>query len=84
MLLIVKEKGTSQISIAVCNPNLNPITDREFGWRSTPTYASIVLEGKWKNTRNNNNIKEENIDGNTKISFTLQEGGEPLYFDLNK
>lgn len=83
LLLIVKEESPSHITIAVCNPNLNPVADSEFGWRSSPTEASIVLKGRWQNVLNNENIKLNRVGEDTKVNFTLQDG-EPLYFDLKK
>ncbi len=84
LLLLIQNSTSSRITVAACNPNLNPVSDKEFGWRSTPTMASIVIKGKWNDTSANKNIKVENIGSTeTRISFSLHDG-EPLYFDLKK
>lgn len=82
-LLLIAEEKEDDLEIAVCNPNLNPIADKDFGWISTPTNASIQLRGVWKLSGNNDNIKVSVKDNVTELDFVLTDG-QDIQFQLTK
>lgn len=81
LLLLVRQESASLMKLAACNPNLNPVANKDFGWISSPTHADILLKGSWTCPDNHPTIRTQVIGGNTKVSFTLQDGA-PVYFNL--
>lgn len=81
-LIIVEEKKNS-LSLAVCNPNLNPIPDKKFEWISTPTTIGISIRGVWKLSEAVENVKLTVNNGQTHLSFKLKDGNA-IYFSLVK
>lgn len=78
------EQRTETLHIALCNPNLRPQPSKEFGWISTPTYTTFVLNGDWKlvEEQTSEKILSLRVDSSkTTIKVALTEG-EPLYLRL--
>ncbi len=83
-LLSHKATSSGNQYFAATNPNLKPVADAVFGWRSSPSQATIILAGEWYPLYENPSIEcFPPSDGETKITLTFTDG-EPLYFVLNE
>lgn len=81
MLLIVKQDG-KELRLAVCNPDLKPIDNKDYGWVSTASKCSFVLKGIWKPKEDTDMVV--NIEaGNTRVNVILQDG-KTRYLSLDR
>lgn len=76
------DKSKKELSLAVCNPNLNPETKSDGSWVSTPTSCKIVLNGLWAvATADTNRIKISMSNGTIVLDLILYDGN-PMYIQL--
>lgn len=85
LLLMEKEiSSSSQIQFAASCPDLNPVADADFGWRSSTRTADIVLDGEWQlQNQVQDVVFSTPVNGETNVSLTFSHG-EPLYFNAVK
>lgn len=83
LMLMEKLDSTSTsktLSVAACNPNLNPKPTALYHWVSAPKTTTITLDGEW--TEINSSPKVEFLspyENKTQVKLTFQDG-ESLYF----
>lgn len=71
---------TGRQYFAASNPNLKPVNDAVFGWKSTTTQATLTLAGEWLPLHESNGVQfHAPSNGETQLTLTFKDG-EPLYF----
>ncbi|MGM9825503.1 MAG: polysaccharide lyase family 8 super-sandwich domain-containing protein [Paludibacteraceae bacterium] len=81
LLLDTYDAKAEKHIFAACNPNLEPQDDAVYGWVSTPTSATLTLEGEWMAEKPNDAVVfAEPKDGLTEVTITFTDG-EPVYFN---
>ena len=75
-LLLLERITGKQLSIAVCNPDLRPQSDKYFGWVSTPTTATLTFHGTWTldETSAAEALSVTHTDGQTRVTVVLEDG----------
>ena len=75
-LLLLERITGKQLSIAVCNPDLRPQSDKYFGWVSTPTTATLTFHGTWTldETSAAEALSVTHTDGQTCVTVVLEDG----------
>lgn len=75
-LLLMERMTDKRLSIAVCNPDLRPKSDKYYGWVSTPTTATLTLHGTWILTEASARevLTVTHADGNTQVTVKLEDG----------
>lgn len=82
LLMVKEEVAMNRLHFAVCNPNLRPVANTEFGFLSTPTETTLTVRGVWKVLNAVDAVQNVIIDGEyTKVTIVLSEG-MPVYFTL--
>ena len=83
MLLMEKEDlENNSIQFAASCPDLNPVSDTDFGWRSTSKSADLVLVGEWQLQNPVQGVVFSTpVSGETNVSLTFSEGN-PVYFNV--
>lgn len=75
-LLLLERITGKQLSIAVCNPDLRPKSDKYYGWVSTPTTATLTFHGTWTldETSATEALSVTHTDGQTRVTVVLEDG----------
>jgi chondroitin-sulfate-ABC endolyase/exolyase len=82
LLIHQSDSITGRQHFAASNPNLQPINDAIYGWRSTPTEVTLTLQGEWLPLHPTAGVEfHAPSAGETEITLTFTDG-EPLYFSL--
>ncbi|GAB1415071.1 chondroitinase family polysaccharide lyase [Paludibacter sp.] len=69
---------------AATNPNLKPVSDANFGWKSSTTQATLTIAGEWLPLNQPDGVQIHPFsNGETQITLTFKDG-EPLYFSLRR
>ena len=80
MLVMQKNVSDTELSFAVCNPNLRPQSATK-GWEATATHTAITLSGEWKlASATSDDVIVAAQDGNTTITLVFIDG-IPIHFD---
>jgi len=67
---------------AICNPNLNPVSNATYNWIASPTQTTLTLEGDWQPIDPVNGVTfSAPSGGQTAVTITMT-GGEPIYFGI--
>ena len=81
LLLEKQDIANNKISFAASCPDLNPVSDPLFGWRSSSRVVDFVLDGEWQLQKPFDGIVFTTpVNGQTNVSITFNDG-EPVYFD---
>lgn len=84
LLMHRNDELTGRQYFAASNPNLKPVNDAVFGWKSTSSQATLTIAGEWYSLQEPNGVQiHAPADGETQITLTFREG-EPLYFALRR
>ena len=76
-LLAMERCGASgqELDLVLCCPDLRPVPDKTYRWRSSATCATLVLDGQWKlKTGTHQTAILEPADGKTRVTVWLSEG----------
>lgn len=73
-LLLMERIVEGKLGIAVCNPNLRPQADKYYGWKSTPTVATLTLAGNWQPMSGEEVVSVAHVDGQTVVVVQLEDG----------
>lgn len=64
-----------ELDLVLCCPDLRPVPDKTYRWRSSATCATLVLDGQWKlKTGTHQTAILEPADGKTRVTVWLSEG----------
>lgn len=84
LLMHRHDDETGRQYFAASNPNLNPVDDANYSWKSTPTQTTLTLYGEWLPVVETEGVKVHiPVNGETKVTLNFKEG-EPLYFALKR
>lgn len=73
---------TGRQYFAATNPNLKPVSDAVFGWRSSTSQTTLTLKGEWYPVESVQGVQfQAPANGETQLTLTFNEG-EPIYFVL--
>jgi chondroitin-sulfate-ABC endolyase/exolyase len=84
LLMHRNDELTGRQYFAASNPNLKPVNDAVFGWKSTSSQATLTIAGEWYPLQEPTGVQIHTpSNGETQITLTFREG-EPLYFALRR
>ncbi len=73
---------TNRHYFAVCNPDLNPVSDATYDWISSPSQTILTLTGDWYPLSNDGQVVfSEPSGGLTQVTVTMTDGN-PVYFSV--
>lgn len=76
------DAATGLQHFAASNPNLKPVNDALYGWRSTSSQTTLTLSGEWYLLEPVEGVKVYPPEGSqTQLTLTFTHG-EPIYFTL--
>lgn len=82
LLLHRAEESTGRQFFAVSNPNLNPVNDSKFGWKSQPTQTTITFNGEWLPLGEAEGVQfHAPSNGTTQVTVTFEDG-KSIFFAL--
>lgn len=84
-LLLMERGGEASLSLAVCDPDLHPMADKDYDWLPTPSTVAIDLDGKWTpdEATSGRLASCKSVNGGTRIRITLSDG-MPAYLNFTK
>ncbi|MDD4199084.1 MAG: chondroitinase family polysaccharide lyase [Paludibacter sp.] len=84
LLMHRPDEVTGRQFFAASNPNLKPVSDAVFGWKSSTTQATLTIAGEWLPLQNAEGVQFHNpSNGETQLTLTFNDG-QPLYFALKR
>ncbi|MDD2283813.1 MAG: polysaccharide lyase family 8 super-sandwich domain-containing protein [Paludibacter sp.] len=82
LMTVRNEQEKTRLHFSVCNPNLRPVTNANFGFLATATTTTLTIRGTWKILTATEGVEVTSVNKDeTQITLTLEEG-MPVYFTL--
>ncbi len=84
LLMHRPDNVTGRQFFAASNPNLKPVNDAVFGWKSSTSQATLTFAGEWLPLQESNGVQfHPPSNGETQLTLTFKDG-ESLYFALKR
>jgi chondroitin-sulfate-ABC endolyase/exolyase len=84
LLMHRPDEVTGRQFFAASNPNLKPVNDAVFGWKSSTSQATLTFAGEWLPLHESAGVQFHSpSNGETQLTLTFEDG-EPLYFALKR
>jgi hypothetical protein len=84
LLMHRPDEVTGRQYFAASNPNLKPVNDAAYGWKSSSSQATLTMTGEWLPLHESDGVQfHAPSNGETQLTLTFKEG-EPLYFALKR
>ena len=84
LLMHRPDAQTGRQYFAASNPNLKPVTDANYGWKSSSSQTTLTLHGEWLPVEAVPGVQfHAPANGETQITLTFSEG-EAIYFTLKR
>ncbi len=84
LLMHRPDAQTGRQYFAASNPNLKPVTDAIYGWKSSSSQTTLTLHGEWLPVEAVQGVQfHAPANGETQITLTFSEG-EAIYFTLKR
>ncbi len=82
LLMHRPDAQTGRQYFAATNPNLKPISDATYGWRSSSSQTTLTIKGEWLALEEVQGVQFQTpANGETQLTLTFNDG-EPIYFTL--
>lgn len=84
LLMHRPDEVTGRQYFAAVNPNLKPVNDAIFGWKSSTSQTTLTLAGEWLPLQESSGVQfHAPSNGETQLTLTFNDG-ESLYFALKR
>lgn len=84
LLMHRSDEVTGRQYFAASNPNLKPVNDAVYGWKSSSSQATLTISGEWLPLQESDGVQfHAPSNGETQLTLTFKDG-EPLYFALKR
>lgn len=84
LLMHRPDEVTGRQYFAASNPNLKPVNDAVYGWKSSASQATLTISGEWLPLQESDGVQfHAPSNGETQLTLTFNDG-EPLYFALKR